>query len=106
MKALLSIPGSSATRVLKSLHRNAIPCTYVGLDQSGRIIMEITYKSNQTHVITEINDFIETCESLLVELTNEVNKAIEAHNSPFYKLIDEMKKTREEREKKEPLVIE
>ena len=106
MKTILSIPGNSATSVLKSLHNNSISSNYMGLDQSGRLIMEINYEPEQTNLIKEINEYMDACESLLAEVTNAVNKAIETRNSQIYKLIEDMKKRREERERKENLIIE
>lgn len=77
MKTLISIPGNTASDVLKVLHDNNIPCVYMGLDQAGRIIMEITYEPAQASPLKKLNDYMKQYEEWFSALSKSMNEALE-----------------------------
>jgi hypothetical protein len=77
MKTLISIPGNTASEVLKVLNENNIPCVYIGLDQAGRIIMEITYEPAQAVPIKKLNDYMKQYEEWFNSLASAMNEALE-----------------------------
>lgn len=81
MKTLISIPGCAASGVLKSLKTNNVDCNYMGLDQSGRIVMEVTYNSEQAVLIKELNEYMQTWEELVGAFKYAINEAIEKYKA-------------------------
>ena len=77
MKTLISIPGNTASEVLKVLNDNNIPCVYMGLDQAGRIIMEITYEPAQASPLKKLNDYMKQYEEWSNSLADALNEALE-----------------------------
>jgi len=75
----------------------------MGLDQSGRILMQIRYEANHDELIKELNTYMEQFEELLHEVTKAVKETIQKRNDEINKEIDEIlnrnKKKREERTK-------
>lgn len=75
MKTILSIPQCVATHTLTLLGNSQIPCKYIGIDQSGRMLMEAEYPSGQKELMeTVIADMQESERSfdLLLAVTNEI----------------------------------
>ncbi|HXB41689.1 MAG TPA: hypothetical protein VNZ49_14205 [Bacteroidia bacterium] len=101
--SIISIPPCAASGILKSLNENKISCDYMGLDQSGRILMQIRYEANHDELIKELNTYMEQFEELLHEVTKAVKETIQKRNDEINKEIDEIlnrnKKKREERTK-------
>lgn len=73
---IISIPACASSTVLKSLHTNNVNCKYVGIDQSGRILMELTYEKKQFDLIKEIVSYMEKAEEMVNEFTKIVNETI------------------------------
>lgn len=74
--SMISIPPYGAD-ALKSLQINSIPTRYLGLDQSGRILMEIDYTSDQAELIRQITTQMQKSEELVAEFTHIFNQTIE-----------------------------
>lgn len=52
--AILLIPSIVSYHALATLEMHAIPCTYLGVDSSGRIKMKIEYEPIQEALIEEL----------------------------------------------------
>lgn len=74
--SMISIPPYGAD-ALKSLQANAIPTRYLGLDQSGRLLMEIDYTSDQAELIRQITTQMQKSEELVAEFTHIFNQTID-----------------------------
>lgn len=96
---IISIPPCAASGVLKSLHTNKISCDYVGLDQSGRILMQIIYEKDHDTFIKEINDYMEKSEELLLVMNQVVNEVIQKKRDEIDKSIEDIKKKYADRRK-------
>jgi uncharacterized membrane-anchored protein YjiN (DUF445 family) len=92
---IISIPSCSASETLKSLHQNNIPCKYVGLDQAGRILMELKIEKNHEKLIAQLIMDIEKTEQFLSELQQVINETIkkltEESNKKWDDLIKDFK---------------
>lgn len=81
MKTIISIPQCVTTHTLTLLGKYEIPCKYLGLDQSGRMLMEAEHQSGQKALMqTIIADMQEGERSvdLLLAIGNEIlTEAIE-----------------------------
>lgn len=106
MKTLISIPGNTATSVLKSLHLNRIACNYVGLDQAGRLIMEINYEPAQEELIKDLNEYMKHSEELLLAITASVNEALDKQRQELFRSLDELKKKHEENKKAKTVTLD
>jgi len=95
--AIISIPPCAASGALKSLHENKISCDYMGLDQSGRILMQINYGKDQDSFIKELNTFIEASEEILLAITQSINEVIQKKHDEIDKILQEHKKKYAER---------
>ncbi|MBI3521452.1 MAG: hypothetical protein HY062_19090 [Bacteroidetes bacterium] len=74
---MISIPACSASQTLKSLHINNISCKYMGIDQSGRILMQINFDQQQKELIRELTNYMEKSEELVAEFAKAFNQSIE-----------------------------
>lgn len=84
---IISIPPSSASGVLKTLHRDKVPTDYMGLDQSGRILMQITLYEKHGNLLKEINEHIEQCEEITEAFTKAFNELIVKRNEEIDQLL-------------------
>lgn len=89
---IISIPPCSASTVLKTLHSNNINCQYMGIDQSGRILMEITFANENSSLIQELTTYMEESEKTLQEITKSVNEIIGKRFEGIDKIIREFKR--------------
>ena len=84
-KTILSITSMAAYRVLKSLEERGIKCSYLGLDQSGRLLMEFNHKAEDKPLLDELQKYMQDCESFINEfdaVLNQIARRYEAkHNS-------------------------
>ena len=91
---IISIPGCAASGVLKSLHENRIPTDYMGLDQEGRMLMEVSFEKEQDALMKKINEYIkqnveianainESLNDLLKKSSDEVDQMIQAHRKKY-----------------------
>lgn len=96
---IISIPPCAASGILKSLHTNKISCDYMGLDQSGRILMQITYEKDHDTFIKEINSYMEKSEELLQAMNQVVNEVIQKYRDEMDKSLEDSKKKYEARKK-------
>lgn len=87
---IISIPPCAVSNVLKSLHENSIDCKYVGIDQSGRILMELNFLQTQNELIRELITQMEKAEQVVNEFTKILNETMQ-------KLQDEADKAWEEK---------
>lgn len=92
MKTWITLPACVAGAVLKSLQQNLIICQYMGLDQSGRLIMDIQFKSGQSGLIKELTEYIDACEKIMAECSIALNKALEAEHKKFQQHLDDFSK--------------
>lgn len=72
---IISIPQCVASHTLKSLDKNKITCQYIGIDLSGRILMEATYQSGQEKLMQEISEDMQEGEkaiTLLLTIGTEI----------------------------------
>lgn len=93
---IVSIPASAATGILKSLHENKLQCNYMGLDQSGRILMEVGFDENHKGLMKELNEYIEKCEEIAQEWTKLINELVEKQRAEMNKPFEDIqKKSRE-----------
>lgn len=97
---IISIPPSAASGVLKALHGNKVPTNYMGLDQSGRILMEVTLYETHGDLLKEINEHIVQCEEISEAITKSVNELVQKRNEEIDKLLSEHRKKWREREGK------
>ncbi len=95
---IISIPPSAASGVLKALHGNKVPTDYMGLDQSGRILMEVTLYETHGDLLKEINEHIEQCEEISEAITKSVNELVQKRNEEIDKLLSEHRKKWKKRE--------
>lgn len=72
---IISIPTSAASDILKSIHQNNVPCKYVGLDQEGRILMELSYEQAHDKLIRELIQYIKEKEQLMNEINQSLKEA-------------------------------
>jgi len=96
---IISIPGAAASGVLKSLHENKISSNYMGFDQSGRILMQITYEARHNDPVREINSYIEMIEDFLTGFNLVLNELMEKHSDEINKVMEVLKKKYEDRKK-------
>jgi hypothetical protein len=96
---IISIPPCAASGVLKSLHDNKVPCNYMGLDQSGRILMEINYEKQHDALIKELNTYMETSEELLQAITKCITEFVEKQNAEIDKSVKDIKSKYQESRK-------
>lgn len=73
---IISIPACASTNVLKSLHANNVQCKYVGIDQAGRILMQLHYEESKTGLISEMVSYMESIEGIVNEFTKVINDTI------------------------------
>ncbi len=76
MKTIISIPPCAASSVLKSLHANNVNCKYLGLDQAGRILMELSSEELKSEFIQEIVQYMDSIETIVNEFTKVINETI------------------------------
>lgn len=65
---IINIPQCVASYTLKTLEENKITCQYIGIDLSGRILMEATYQSGQEKLIQKINEEMQESEKAIMLL--------------------------------------
>lgn len=97
---IISIPASASSGVLKALHGNKVPTDYMGLDQSGRILMEVTLYETHGDLLKEINEHIEQCEEISEAITKSINELVQKRSEEIDKLLSEHRKKWKERERK------
>lgn len=68
--AIISIPQCAASHVLTSLQDNNMKCNYLGVDQGGKILMEVTYETAQEDLIGQLNKHIIKSEGIMTEIIN------------------------------------
>ena len=73
---IISIPPCAASSVLKSLHANNVNCKYLGLDQAGRILMELSSEQLKSEFIKEIIQYMDGVETIVNEFTKVINETI------------------------------
>jgi hypothetical protein len=62
---IISIPQCVSSYTFKIFDENKITCKYMGIDLSGRVLMEATYQSGQEKLIQKINDDIKESEKVI-----------------------------------------
>lgn len=82
---IISIPGYAASGVLKSLHDNKIICDYMGLDQEGRILMEVCFDEKHNSLMKEINACIKQSEEIAQAFTQTLEELIKKRNDEIDK---------------------
>lgn len=92
MKTLMSISGFTAPEVLKSLHANDISCSYMGLDQTGRLIMEINLQEGQDQLIEQLNEGMIEREKAAAEITKAFEEAVKKQYLELSKFSEEAKR--------------
>lgn len=95
--SIISIPGSATSEVLKFLHERRIPTDYMGLDQSGRILMEIYLDEKQAHYLKKINEHIKACEEFVQSVTQAYEDLLKKHNDKIERDIREIMNRHKER---------
>lgn len=84
--SIMSIPQCAASHTLKSLSDNNINCLYMGVDVSGRILMQISFEQGQEKLIEELTVSMQECEkaiNLLLQIVNTaLEKAYQKHVTP------------------------
>lgn len=89
---IISIPPCSASTVLQTLRNNNINCQYMGIDQSGRILMEITFANENISLIQELTIYMEETEKTLLTITKSVNEIIGKQFEGIDKIMREYKR--------------
>lgn len=101
---MLSIPAHAASQVLRSIHNNGIQNKYLGLDQSGRLLMEIVYENQQKQLIEDITKYMQQSEAFVAEFSQIINQTIEKMSAEADKTlkekIEKFERSRKEREKR------
>ncbi len=102
---IISIPPCAASTALKSLHENNVNCKYVGIDQAGRILMELDYQETQNELIRELIINMQKTEQVVNELTNTINCIVKKTQDEAFKSIEELIKASKQKckERKERL---
>jgi hypothetical protein len=100
MKKIISIPGGSAAEILKSLCNNNIDTNYMGIDQSGKLLMEISYQPEQDALINNMLDYMKRCEEFVAELSQVFEKALHEKGSKLNTFIESLKQTGKEQQEK------
>jgi hypothetical protein len=90
-KTIIGIPPCAATNTLKSLHHSNLKCEYMGLDQSGRILMQVNYVESQAVYIKELIAYVEKNEQVFLELSGVINETL---NKYIAKKEEKIKKTK------------
>ncbi len=75
--SIIAIPQCVAVYTLTRLKENNIKVQYMGIEESGRILMEVEYKSQQEKIIKELIADMNECEksvSLLLSIDSEMMK--------------------------------
>jgi hypothetical protein len=75
--AIISIPTCAASVVLKSLHEHNVRCEYVGIDQVGRILMQVTYETVKETLIEELILYMSESEQTVSEIKEIMQAAIQ-----------------------------
>lgn len=75
--SIMSIPQCAASHTLKSLSDNNINCLYMGVDQSGRILMQITFEQSKNEFIEELTSGMQEYERAINLIIQTVNTALE-----------------------------
>jgi len=81
--ANISIPQYVAAHTLRQLEENRITCQYYGVDQFGRILMQVTYNPDQNNILKSITTEMEKDDQAInllfdlcgLALANEIVKA-------------------------------
>ncbi len=97
--SIISIPASTASGVVKSLHVNGIDCKYMGLDQSGRLLMEISYTDSQNQLIADLTDYMADIETMGNEIAKAINEFQEARRKFAVRDFEEFKKQFHDKQK-------
>lgn len=75
--AIISIPDGIVSSTVKKLRENVIACNYMGIDQSGRIIMQVRYEPDKEQFIQSIHKHILETEKTISEIMQGFNQALE-----------------------------
>lgn len=87
---IISIPSSAASEVLKSLSENNINCKYLGLDQVGKIIMELSHDATQENLIRELIQYMGKIEQLANEFTQVLKEAVKKASEESEKRLEKI----------------
>jgi hypothetical protein len=74
---IMSIPQCAATDTLKKLGEKQIACEYMGIDSSGRIVMQIAFEENLQDLINELTRSMEESEKAMIQLFKVVDIALQ-----------------------------
>lgn len=105
IKTIISIPPCAASGVLKGLHKNKLCCDYMGLDQEGRILMEVTFEESHEVFMKEINEYIEECEGIADAFTKSFEELIKKRTNEIDQMLAEHKRKSEERKRKSSIIL-
>ena len=74
---VISIPGYIASGTLTELQEKNIVCNYKGIDQSGRLLMEIEFERDLKYFMERIIQDIQEAEKNMAAIQKEINEALE-----------------------------
>lgn len=91
-RVIFSIPGSAVSIVLKFLHENLLPTDYVGLDQEGRLLMEVYFNEEQKHLSKQITEYIEQMEEFSRSFEQTIKEVIRKRDENFNAILMKYRK--------------
>ncbi len=89
--AIISIPECATSHVLTSMQDNNMKCNYLGIDQGGKILMEVTYEITQEDLMGHLNKHIIKSEEILTELYNSYREYIKIQDKESDEVLKKIK---------------